>query len=156
MCGCVFFQYVLCRRELWHFGLHPQEHFRLRTARSQTRASTSAWQSTAPGLATQLRLTFTFEVRSLSTPADPSLLPFRSPPPAVTSSLVTYSAVILCLLTANRETGSLDSAPEKVKPVGACPVSAFTLSFPALSSSLCVSSLSPGWWFMYFAPLSRC
>lgn len=102
---CVCFDCGWWRPELWHFGLPPQEHFRLRTARSLTRASTSAWQSTAPGLATRLQLTFMFEVRSLLTPADPSLLPFRAPPPAVRSSLVTSAAPMLCLLAANKETG---------------------------------------------------
>lgn len=97
VCLCLVFQYVWCRREPWHFGLHSQEHFRLKTARSQTRASTSAWQSTAPGLATQLRLTFMFEVRSLLTPTDSFPLPFRSPPPAVTTSVVTYSALTLLM-----------------------------------------------------------
>lgn len=54
----------------------------------------------------------------------------------VRSSLVTSSAPMLCLLTANKEAGSLDSTAVKVKPVDACPVSAVTLSFPALSPFL--------------------
>lgn len=153
MCVYVLIACVWCRPELWHFGLPPQEHFRLKTARSQTRASTSAWQSTALGLATRLRLTFMFEVRSLLTWADPSPLPFRSPPSTVWSSLDTSSALMLCLLTANRETHFLHPTAVKVKPVIACPVSALTLPYPALSISLSVLSLSPGWWFVYFAPL---
>lgn len=51
--------------QIWIVMVHrpPQERSRLRTARSRTRESTSAWRSTELGPDTPLQLTFTFEVR---------------------------------------------------------------------------------------------